>query len=178
MISGVIVFGFFLFWMVVYLPAQMEFKRLKAQLKGANDQISQIELMVTKGETMNTGAKILEQRFREVNYKFPQKEEAALEMLSELGQKLGMGVLSTKSQPKTPFLDKDGQPVMVEGRACQKVFVLIEMKSSYAELVHFLETIDKQLPAYMIVERLEIRKDTAASLKLNIVLGFNLYFLS
>ena len=76
------------------------------------------------------------------------------------------------------FLDENNQKVEIEEKTCELVPVTIEMKCFYKDLVKYIETLKKSLPAFISIERLRINKDKSGIPRLNIVLDLNLYLLS
>lgn len=172
------VLAFLMLWGFLYLPSIKVVKELKSELNGIQDQIRQIEGKVTGDGKTKQGIRELEVRYQWVNSKFPEKEEKALRMLSDLAKEFKIDVLSIRSQPKVDFLDEDAQKVEIEGRVCQKFLVSIEIKAVYGDLVEYVGTLKESLPAYITIERMRIRKETSGARQLSITLDLNLYLLS
>ncbi|MCK5081268.1 MAG: hypothetical protein KAR31_00040 [Candidatus Omnitrophica bacterium] len=172
------VLAFLMLWGFLYLPSIKVVKELKSELNGIQDQIRQIEGKVTGDGKTKQGIRELELRAQWVNSKFPEKEEKALRMLSDLAKEFKIDVLSIRSQPKVDFLDEDAQKVEIEGRVCQKFLVSIEIKAIYGDLVEYVDNLKESLPAYITIERMRIRKETSGARQLSITLDLNLYLLS
>ncbi|MCK5179844.1 MAG: hypothetical protein KAR32_09965 [Candidatus Omnitrophica bacterium] len=165
-------------WGLLYLPSKKAVNELKSELSGIQEQIRQIEGKAAGSGGTGRGIMGLEERYRWVNSKFPEKEEKALRMLSDLAKESSIEILSIKSQPKVDFLDENSQKVQIEGRVCQKFIVTIEMKALYGDLVEYVNILKESLPAGITVERMSIRKDVSGMRQLSIILGLNLYLLS
>ena len=178
MIAVVIIAGFVVLGFLVYSPIKGKVSGLRGDLTNIDSQIKQIETTVDPHRTVEEERKILEERCAKLNSKFPAKEEESLRMLSDFARKMNISVLSTRSQPKTSFLDADKQKVEISGKICQKILVTMEMKGSYKDFLKYLETLKESLPAYLTIERLRMSKDSSGMPVLNINLDINLYLLS
>ena len=99
-------------------------------------------------------------------------------MLSNFAKMLNIELLSVKPQSKAVFVNDDGRPVEAEGKTCRVVPVSLGMRCSFRDLLRYLETVEKSLPAFVTVERLRVERDKTDVLKLNILLDLNLYLLS
>ena len=151
---------------------------LRAQLTGLEGQIENIEAMADKNKTIEERIQILKERYQHLGDRLPPKEEESLGLLSTYAQKFHIEIISIKAQPKRGLLDINQQKMEVEGKTCQEVPVAIEMKGAYKDAVQYIEILKNALPAYTVLEKLKMRKDTADQLKLNIQLDLNLYLLS
>lgn len=151
--------------------------QLKAELNVIENQIQEIEGAEGNGQA-GTEITSMEEQYRQVESKFPPKEEEDLRLLSDFARGLDIKIVSLRSQPKVLFQDQNNQKVEIDGKVCQTVLISIEMIGSYGDLVKYLETLKKSLPAYVSVERLRILKDVSTAPKLNITLELNLYLLA
>ena len=177
-ISLIVILVFLFFWFLIYLPSKKEVTRIKSQLSDLNNQIRQIEAITSQTTLTDEGIRIIRQRHQQLIDKFPQKEEESLRMLSDLAGNLNVELVSIKPQPKTVFLDQNKNAVEIEGRVCQKVYVSIEIKSLYKDLVKYIQTIKESLPAFISIEKLNIGKDRLQAPKLKVLLELNLFLLS
>lgn len=168
----------FLIFAFFHLPGQNTLSRVKSESLKIEAQIQGIEAMIGKGESMAAGMQFLIERYQELNNQFPQKEEESIRMLSRLSRELNIKLISLKPQPKVVFLDQNKQAVEIEGKTCQKVYVSLEMKCFYKDLVKYITSLKRDLPAFVTVEKLRISKSTSATPRLNVILDINLYFLS
>jgi hypothetical protein len=147
-------------------------------LSSIEAQLREVEIIFGQAKTVDEGMKSLGERYWELNKKFPQEEEEALKMLSVLARNLNIEIVSVKVDPKIIFLDENSQEVEIEGKTCQVAHATIEMRCFYKDLVKYIGTLKKNLPAFINIERLGIVKDKSGMPRLNIILGLNLYFLS
>lgn len=178
LITTVVLLAFLIFWLFIYLPAKNTIKRIKAELASVESQIEKIEAVIDKTRTIDEGIALLEEKYQRLDAKFIQKEEEGLRLLSDFAQKLKIEILSIGPKQKSPFLDTANQKVEIEGKVCQVAPVSIQMRSSYKELVRYLDALKESLPGFIAVEMIKITKDNAGAQKLNIALDFNLYLLS
>lgn len=162
----------------VYLPAVRKISLLKGELSGIQNQIEQIEAMVSQGYSMAEGIEALKNKYRALDAKFPVKEEEALGLLSEFARKCNITIVAIKSQPKVELLDAKDKKVEIEGKICQILPVSIEVKSSYNDLGKYLEMLGESLPAYITVEKLNIHKESGGIPNLRVTMELNLYLLA
>ena len=83
--------------------------------------------------------------------------------------------------PKEELLDEKGTPVKIKGRACYVISVAVAMKCSFADLVKFTQIIEKKLPAFALIQKLNINSNpgnTLESQMLGVNMDLNLYLLS
>ena len=169
---------FLILWLFIYLPAKKRVRGLQSELSRLESEIKNIESIAGKA-TMSEGVNSMQQRFQELNNKFPAKEEEAFRLLSNFAKKLNIEFISIKPKPKEIFLDEDDQEIKIEEKTCQIVFVSLRLRSDYENLVKYIEGLKDHLPGFIAIEELNIAKykfqNTA---RLEITLDFNLYFLS
>jgi|SRR3989338_400016 len=162
----------------VYLPAVRKISLLKGEHSGIQDQIEQIEAIVSQGHSIAEGIEALKNKYRVLDAKFPVKEEEALGLLSEFARKCNITIVAIKSQPKVEFLDTKGQKAGIEGKICQILPVSIEAKSNYNDLGKYIEMLGESLPAYATVEKVKIYKESGGIPSLRVTIELNLYLLT
>ncbi len=177
-ITVIILLALFIAWLVVYIPAQDNVSQLKRELAGVENQIHQIEALVEKGKTIDEGIRIFQERYQQLTAKFPPREEEGLKVLADFARKQNIEVVSTDSQGKAPCRGENQQEIEAEGKKCQVLLISMEMRGSYRDLVQYLETIKKELPVFITVERLSIARDGYGPTRLRVILSLNLYLLS
>ena len=176
--SLIIVFVFLLFWFLIYLPSKREVTRIKSELSNLEYQIRQIEAITSEVTLTDEGIRMIRAQYERLNNKFPQKEERSIGTLSDIASNLNIELVSIKPQFKTVFLDRNKKEIKIEGRVCQRVYVTIEMKGLYKDLVKYIQTLKESLPAFISIEKLKIVKDRLQAPRLNVILEFNLFLLS
>lgn len=164
-------------WSLVFLSVKGALAKIKNDLADVNSQIKQIETNIEPGKDIDELNRALENRFRQLNSKFSKKEEDALRLLSDFARKFNVGIVYIRSQPKVFFLDSSQQKVTLEDMSCYQFLISMEIKSSYRDLLKYLETIKESLPAFVVVERIRINKDPYGTPVSNIKLDLNLYLL-
>lgn len=121
-IAGLCVIALLAHWLLLYLPSKRLIKKLQNELHDIKIQISQIEDKVSFGGKMEKGIMLLDERFRMISSKFPEKEEEALAMLSILAKKHNIDLRSVKSQPKDYFFDEQSSKIQIDGKYCKKIY--------------------------------------------------------
>ena len=178
LISGVAALVIIGLWFLMVLPIKHSSSKLQQELQEVQMRISQIESMVEKGQLPKEATASLEERYRQVSSQFPAQEEESIELLSNLAQRLGLQILSLRSQPKTDFLDEDGRKLEIEGKVCQTVSIFMEMKGSYKTLINYITALKEELPAYATIEKLSLGEEDPTLLNLAIFLEIKLYLLA
>lgn len=162
----------------LYVPTLQKVGLLKNELMVAQNQIEQIEAAVGSEQSIAEGIKLLKDRYSALDIKFPSQEEEALKLVSELARAHNISIITMKFQPKAEFLDVENKKVDIEGKICRILPVSIELTSSYKDLGQYIEILKESLPAYVTIERLNIRKELGAASNLRVTLDLNLYLLS
>ncbi len=164
-------------WSLVFLSVKGALARIKKDLVDVNSQIKQIETDVDPGKDIDEVNSALEKRFRQLESKFSKKEEGALRLLSDFARKFNIGIVYIRSQPKVFFLDSNKQKVTLEDMSCYQFLISLEIKSTYKDLLKYIETIKESLPAFVVIERIRISKDPYGTPVSNINIDLNLYLL-
>ena len=112
--------------------------------------------------------------YKDFSSKFPEKEEESLRILSDIARNLNIEIISISPKPKRVF-EAAGR---VEEKICQFISVSMEMRGTYFNLVKYIESLKKDLPAFLSIEELRIKKERIEGSLLNIMLTFKLYLLS
>ncbi|MCM8779949.1 MAG: hypothetical protein NC914_02235 [Candidatus Omnitrophica bacterium] len=150
---------------------------IRPEVYALESRLRAVENVLSLAKTPEAGARLLRNRFQELNAKFFQKQERSLELLSDLGRRANIEIISIKPQAKTTLLDEFGSKVEYSGQVFQVVPVTIEMKCFYKDLVRYLQLLYSNLPNIVTVEKLKINRAMPKSPRLNAVLEINLYAL-
>ncbi len=165
-----------IFIFFIYLPSSNRVAQIKKELSTVESQISEIEATISQSKSMDEGISLLRERFRELNNKFPPKEQEAIKAISGLARKLNIEIISIRPQPKKDFFDENNNNVEIDGKTCQSIFVSIEMSCFYKDLVRYIHSLKEDLPAFVSIQNLLVNKSGTS--KLNVILDINLYLLS
>ena len=177
-ITFLILSAFLICWIFIYFPSKNIVEGVKSELAGLQRQIYEIEAVIDRAKTTDKSIQALIEKSQKLNNAFPRREEESLKMLSQLARNLNIELNSVEPQLRTVFLDEDKKEVKIEGKTCQKIFISLEMRCFYKDLVKYIETLKKVLPALVSVEILKAGKDRSGTTKLNVTLGIKLYLLS
>ncbi|MDP3142889.1 MAG: GspMb/PilO family protein [Candidatus Omnitrophota bacterium] len=176
-LAASVVLLFLFIWLFIYIPTKRAASDLKVRLASVEKQIQEITAITGQALPPQESLKLFEEKFQKIDVKFPIEEEESLKMLSGLAEDSNVEIISIKPQARTVLLDEDNQKIEIEGRTCQKIFVTLEMRCSYRDLIKYLDSLEDSLPAYISIERLSINKEAAGAAKLYITLEFNLFFI-
>lgn len=179
-IAALVVLATFLCFLVfVYLPSKNTVKTIKKELASIERQIREIEGRINgKDKLSYVNIEALKNKASRLTNKFPSKEEESIKMLYDFARKSNIEIISLKPQPKTAFFSADNKEVRSDGKVLQTSYVFLQMKCLYKDLADYLTNLQKDLPAFMSVEKISISKDNYEVLRLNVELYLNLYLLS
>jgi len=177
-LSAVVILAFVAAWSAIYLPARKSVGKLKAELADVNQQIKQIEDGVGGAGSLEQGIKLLEARLKNIKDRFPGAEEESIKVLASLAGKSRITVDSIRPYPREKLLDKDGAPVKIIGSDCYVISVAVAIKCSYADLVKFTQIIEKKLPAFAIIQKLNINSNPSNPQMLSVNMDLSLYLLA
>ena len=164
-----------IFLLLAYLPSRKAVRMMASQLEDAEKQINEIEAILGSSKSMDEGMQLLRQRFQKIDARFSLKQEDSLRLLSEGARRFNVEIISVKPQAKTAFLDEKNNELSIEGKACMRLPVSLEMRSSYKDLVRYLRYLRDSYPALTAIERLRAAKDQSGLSRLNVSLDIELY---
>ncbi|RJO65466.1 MAG: hypothetical protein C4540_01050 [Candidatus Omnitrophota bacterium] len=172
-----IVFVLLAFWLFIYLPRRNAAVRIRAELTALNNQIEAIEGMMDNAKTLDEGLARLKAHYKQIN-RFPPQEEEAVRLISEYAHRFNIAVRSLKTQPRMPFFTAEKQLPGADEGEYQSIAVAVELSSSYVALVRYIQILQKSLPAFVTIEKLQVTQDKNESKNLNSVMVLKLYLLS
>lgn len=179
LITAALVAGVFAaFYFFIQTPRSSHLRHLQTEFYDKQSQIQQIENVVAQGYALEEGIKLFQKNRKNIDSKFPAKEEEGLKGISDFARHFNMEVTSLKSSSRIPFLFLNQEKVEIDGKTCYQVYAAVEMKGSYEHLVQYLAALKESLPAYISIEKLRIMRDSSGADKLSIFIDFNLYLLS
>ncbi|MDD5565486.1 MAG: hypothetical protein PHG31_01125 [Candidatus Omnitrophica bacterium] len=172
-----VVFVLLAFWLFIYLPRRNTAVKMKAELAVLNNQIKAIEGMMDNAKTLDEGLLRLKAHYKEVN-RFPSQEEETVRLISGYAHRLNIAVRSLKTQPRAALFSAQEQLSGAGGGQYQSIAVVVALSSSYAALVRYIQILQKSLPAFITIEKLQIAQDKNESKNLYSEMVLKLYLLS
>lgn len=169
---------FLLFGSLVIRPRLERLRNIQLQLRDTRQQIHEIESGLTAGRTLEQYISSLYKESQSLDQAFPAREDETIGKISDIARRSNIEVLSVKPQLKKQYFDENQQEVTVQGKKCYSVAVAMQARGSYQDLVLFLDSLKKDLPAYFTVERLDMQKAGPVPPLLNISFEINLYLLT
>lgn len=177
-ITSIVVLAFLGFWAGVYLPSKKTVSKIKSQLDSVEAQLQEIQTLIGEGKTINESVQTLMERHQQLNILFPRKEEESLRVLSHLTRDLNIELVSIKPQQKKVCLDENRKEIEIEGKIMRTLSVSIGLRCFYKDLAKYLQALRDNLPVFITIERLNIKKGRSDSARLDVTLDVNLYLLS
>lgn len=169
---------FLIFYFAVYSPIGNRIKTIKQELSEIEKQIQGIESVINKDVKFEESIQLLEQEYKKLNSKFPQKEEEALKMLADTAAVSNIEIISIRAESKSPFLDAQGKKIEIEGKLCQKVLVSVDVKALYKDLINYFENVRKTLPVFVSMEKFRIFKSEKEASRVDVSLEIGFYLLT
>ncbi|MFA6358224.1 MAG: hypothetical protein WCY09_06130 [Candidatus Omnitrophota bacterium] len=176
-ISCSVLLIFVLFWVFLYFPAAREISSLRSELASTDTQIQGIEMLLSGSGSRDEAIRLLKQEQQYLNEKFPQKEEESLRLIPEFARKNNIEVVSLQPGPKTEFIDESGKPQVIEGKTAYYLPIAMELTCSYKDMVTYLLELKNNLPAFISVINLNVKKDSQFVGKVRVSILFDLYLL-
>lgn len=168
---------FLLFGIFLYLPASKEISMLKQELNLTEQQIQGIDLLLTGSQGQNEAILLLKKQQQDLDSKFPQKEEESLNLITEIARKMNITIISLQSGAKTELLGVSGKQTVIENRLAHYIPITLEVTCFYKDLVKYLLELKLELPAFVSVVSLSVKKEDRSSGRVRAITNFNLYLL-
>ena len=174
---GVIAFLFLFIWMIIIILGKNQIRMGKLKFKELNSNISQIQNMIGASQSVEKGRELLKNKLNLLNSKFPSKEDAALQALSELAKFFDLNISSIKFNSKETYLTKGGQSKIIDGKECKLLNVFIILEGSYQDFFQLIYKMPGSLPVLIKIEHFTMHKSALHPKWLDITLELKLYLL-
>ncbi|MBU9889165.1 MAG: hypothetical protein KTQ49_04795 [Candidatus Omnitrophica bacterium] len=182
--QGVIVAWAVALCFVSWLILHGAYKPLRAQLGAIEEKVfvaeNKLEWLGPILEELKDPARVtdyLSQKAQELNRKFPDSEQRSLVLLARYAPKFRVQAVRIQPEPSQVFRDGRHKEVLVDQTPCAYVYTRMKLKADYKNLVKYFEALNKVLPAYFSLEKLEITDRAPASPRLEAEADLALYFL-
>ncbi len=114
---------------------------------------------------------------RDLSRRFPDSAEKSLLALADYANKFHVRISQVQAgEPQEVFGDR-WKRFGADGKKCVGVRVTLKFQSEYYNLVKYIETLHKALPAHMVIERLEIDNGFTTTPRLSGSIELFLYLL-
>lgn len=177
-ISGSVLFIFFLFLVFLFLPASKQIRELKNELISTQMQIKGIEMLLAGAQGRDEAIRLLKEKQQYLNRKFPQKEEESIRLIPEMARKMNINVISVQPGLKTVFLDAAGKQVMIENKVVYYLPIALEASCYFKDLVKYIFELKANFPACISIDSLDIERESQLMGKNRVNVEFNMYLLN
>ena len=109
--------------------------------------------------------------------RFPDSPEISLLALADYANKFHVRISQVRAGQVEKVYGERGRRWGADGKKCSGVRVTLKFQSEYYNLVKYMETLHKALPAYMVIERIEIDNGFTTTPKLSGSIELYLYLL-
>lgn len=175
--AGVLVLAVVLFVGVVYRPAVERMLDEKAVVDRLGDHLRWVTHVIDSYPDPQQVFDYFAESERSLGWRFPDAEQKSLLAITEYAHKFQIRIEQVQTGSPEKVIDPRGEPVSVEGETCKGVRVRVKFKAEYQNLIKYIETLRKVLPAYPVIEDLEIHNGVTTVPKLSGTLGLVLYIL-
>jgi hypothetical protein len=114
---------------------------------------------------------------RNLGRRFPDAAEKSLAMLADYANKFGVRTERIQTEKPRQVLTARGGKLGAGGKTCTGVQVSMKFKSDYYNLIKYLDTMRKILPAFLVVRNMTIDNNFSAAARLEGKLDLSLYLL-
>lgn len=172
-----LIFGTLLLIRFVYKPFRAQLGAVEEKVFLAERQSRWLGEIIDEGKDPERVTNFLTKTTQELGRKFPETEQRSLVLLSEYAHKFRVQMTQIESDPPEIFRDSRGREVVVDQKTCLYVYTRMKMKADYVNFIKYLEVLNKVLPAYVSVEKLEIEDRSPAVPRLEVNADLALYLL-
>lgn len=123
-------------------------------------------------------AGLLDKKYRELNLMASRQGQNILQLVTDYAQRMNIRIANIKTYPAQVLKQENNSTVVINSRVVQSLLVRMEVDSRYMNLVKYLVTLERVIPALITVERLKIKKDKVDPDKLKVTLELRFYSLS
>ena len=174
--AGLFLCAFLLMHFAV-MPLRQHHAALEGKVLLMESQLNWLDEMIAGTKDPDQMMTSLVRKKQELGRKFPEAEQRSLVILADYANKFRLQMTQIKSDPPQVFKDSRGKEVVVEQKTCWYVYTTMKLKGDYVNLIKYLDALNKVLPAYMTVERLEIEDRSPAQPRLEVNAELALYLL-
>lgn len=163
--------------LLVYLPRRSHYRNIQQELAEVKRDTLRIEETVAVDGSLEDGLLRLNQIDKDFATMFPAKEEDGLSQLEQKAKNLSVEILSTQARPKAPVEIAVGEPLLINGKPCQKVLLSIDMRAQYNDLIRFLTALKEPGSPFVTIERITMDKQGEEKDPLHIVIELQFYLI-
>lgn len=161
-------------WLILLLFYNAKVKKLNISIKKAKQEIEQINQARLKANELRKTAETSKELYK----LFPVKEEDGLKIIFNYAKMRNAEIVSVEPQTRETFKDSASQEITNQGKTCKTILVALKLKSTYADLIEYIKSLNIALSGFVTVERLEIKQKSDRGVKKHIEMDVKLYILS
>jgi len=166
-----------LFFIFLYRPAVVRLLEKNDEVEQVDDHLRWITQTMDSFEKPEAVFQYFAAQNLILHRKFLASPEKSLVALTDYANKFHVRISQVQTgEPQEVFKER-GLRFSAEGKKCTGVRVSFKFRSEYFNLVKYFETLHKALPAYMVIERIDIENGFTTSPKLSGSVELYLYFL-
>lgn len=169
---GFVLFSF-LFFAFIYLPQKRKINEMKENLAVFSEELREVAGGDSESEELIKFRDALHKKIVFLKARFPSSEEEVIKELSQLSASEGISIVSIKSS-FYGLESKEEKKMFPPDENVRKIYMDIQAEGTYVVLGKFLEKMRKELPAFIIVDKLTVDRFYKAD-RLEIRIGLFFY---
>lgn len=180
-IAGLIVAAIVIFLKFIYLPQKARFEELKKELRMAEEEIGDIKKTAGAEEEKSMGVALegLQKKFKDLETRFPDKEEMILRELPAFANRFGIEIKSMQPQKKRAVKEIDKSEFTVTGYTVEDIEIAIFAVGRYKNLGEYIKALKEEFPALIRINKLSMSRaggEDGMSLNINMTITAYLLF--
>ncbi len=170
-------FGALLLLRFVYGPLHRDLVATEEKVFFIERRLNWLNEIIASAKDSEHVTGLLVKAKQELGRKFPETEQRSLAMISEYANKFRVQMVQIQFDTPQVFKDSRGKKVVADQKTCFYVHAAVKLRADYMNFVKYLEALNKVLPAYLTLERLEIVDRSPAVPRLEVNAELALYLL-
>ncbi len=158
----------FLFWFFVYSPQIKRFHLIKEQIKDADTRILEIS-SIFGGKDLGEAAGDMQMQLKKIENQLSNREETAMNILSEAAKKLNIEIKNFNSSHTHPV--ESG----VSGRLIEELPITLNLTGEFMAINKYLDILMSNPELLVKVRELKIQGSGEGRIYLEAVLGISVY---
>ena len=146
------------FFHVFYKPAIVRLLDEKDQVELSADHLRWVTQTIDAMSGPQSVYDYFAAKDHELDRRFPDSETKSLLAIADYANKFHVRLEQVHASAPQAVSDSRGTRAGADGKKCSGVRVSMNFKSAYPNLVKYIEALRKIVPAYMVVEKLEVTR--------------------
>jgi len=159
-LSGIFLLVIVIFLVFIYNPKRVAMMKIKSVVDVTSTELKEIQKFLGADITLEQGVGILQERAALLKLKYIKQQDVslALKELSDMANKTGVRIISTKPQAPVPFTGKGGGAVRYDSAVCMALPVQLVLEGKYENLSKYIYSLENSRRGIYTIDGFSIRK--------------------